>query len=671
MANDGPFLFYSALHGRPVLDPDGNLVGRFDDLAVTLTETFPAATALLIRRGRVESFRLTARWRDVESVDLAAVRLRVPVERLVPGRRLPSEPSFWVGQALLDRQIVDTSGAKVVRVNDLHFLHVPTGDLHLVHVDVGFRGLVRRLGWSTTMGKEQLISWRYVQPLTLAATGDTLQLTVTRKELGRLHPAELADILTELDGRGRDDDPRVRHPAVPPDRRGGARAAARARARGRAHLLHLPGRPRGPPAGRGHDPPPPPLRPRRSPRGDHAARPRVGPTRRHPRARRRGRREVQPPRRSRARRPGQAPRRRHRGRRPDAHDGARMEVEARPRALTARAGGRWQHVRRFLVVMGPGIITANVDNDAGGITTYSLAGARYGYALVWSLVPITVALVVVQEMCARMGVVTGKGLADLIRENFGVRITFYAMVLLLLADLGNTVAEFAGVAASLEIFGVSRYLSVPLAAAFVWWLVVYGSYRRVEQVFLLACLFYLAYVASGVLAAPGWTSVLRESTAPHARLDAAYVTMLVGLVGTTIAPWMQFYQQAVIVEKGVRVEDYPYSRLDVVRGCIFTDVVAFFIIVACAATQPAGGVPIEPAADPAPALRPLAGAHCAALFAFGLFNASLFSASVLPLATAYSVCEALGWEAGVSKRMREAPHFYALYTGLIALGAAT
>ena len=204
MANEGPFLFYSALHGRPVRDPDGNVVGRLDDLAVTLTETFPAATALLVRRGRVESFRLTARWRDVESVDLAAVRLRVPDERLVPGRRLPSEPSFWVGQALLDRQIVDTSGAKVVRVNDLHFLHVPTGDLHLVHVDVGFRGLVRRLGWSTTMGKEQLISWRYVQPLTLAATGDTLQLTVTRKELGRLHPAELADILTELDGRERE-----------------------------------------------------------------------------------------------------------------------------------------------------------------------------------------------------------------------------------------------------------------------------------------------------------------------------------------------------------------------------------------------------------------------------------------------------------------------------------
>jgi len=320
--------------------------------------------------------------------------------------------------------------------------------------------------------------------------------------------------------------------------------------------------------------------------------------------------------------------------------------------------------------MGPGIITANVDNDAGGITTYSLAGARYGYALVWTLLPITVALVVVQEMCARMGAVTGKGLADLIRENFGVRVTFYAMGRLLLADLGNTVAEFAGVAASLEIFGLSRYVTVPLAAVFVWWLVVYGNYKRVEKVFLIACLFYVAYVASGVLARPAWSTVLRETLAPQLPTDTAYVTMLVGLVGTTIAPWMQFYQQAAIVEKGIGIKDYPYSRLDVVSGCLFTDIVAFFIIVACAATLHERGVAIESAADAAEALRPLAGAYCAALFAFGLFNASLFSASVLPLATAYSVCEAFGWETGVNRRLREAPHFYGLYTGLIALGAA-
>jgi len=348
-----------------------------------------------------------------------------------------------------------------------------------------------------------------------------------------------------------------------------------------------------------------------------------------------------------------------------------MEVEARPVAVSVSAKrGRWQHVVRFLMVMGPGIITANVDNDAGGITTYSLAGARYGYSLIWTLAPITIALVVVQEMCARMGAVTGKGLADLIRENFGVRVTFYAMTLLLLADLGNTIAEFAGVAASLEIFGLSRYVTVPLAAVFVWWLVVYGNYKTVEKVFLIACLFYVSYVASGMLARPAWTTVLRETLTPRFTMDTAYVTMLVGVIGTTIAPWMQFYQQAAIVEKGISVKDYKYSRLDVVSGCLFTDVVAFFIVVACAATLYQRGVAIETAADAAEALRPLAGDYCASLFAFGLFNASLFSASVLPLATAYSVCEAFGWEKGVNRRVREAPHFYGLYTGLIAIGAA-
>ena len=285
------------------------------------------------------------------------------------------------------------------------------------------------------------------------------------------------------------------------------------------------------------------------------------------------------------------------------------------------------------------------------------------------MIPITLALIVVQEMCARMGVVTGKGLADLVREHFGVRITFYAMVLLLLADLGNTTAEFAGAAASLEVFGVSRFVSVPVVAAFVWWLVVYGSYRKVEKIFLAACVFYLAYVASGLLAVSSWHEVARATLAPGAPLDAPYVAMLVGLVGTTIAPWMQFFQQSAIVEKGVRVDDYPYSRLDVVSGCIFTDVVAFFIIVACAATLHAHGTSIESAADAAQALRPLAGPYAAALFAFGLLNASVFSASVLPLATAYSVCEALGWETGVDRRVREAPHFYGLYTGLIVVGA--
>jgi NRAMP (natural resistance-associated macrophage protein)-like metal ion transporter len=346
-------------------------------------------------------------------------------------------------------------------------------------------------------------------------------------------------------------------------------------------------------------------------------------------------------------------------------------MEARPTRPVVRAGARrpWSgRVLRFLMVMGPGFITANVDNDAGGITTYSLAGARYGYGLVWTLLPITVALVVVQEMCARMGATTGKGLADLIRERFGVRLTFYTMVMLLLADLGNTVAEFAGVAASLEIFGLPRYATVPVVGILVWWLVVYGNYKQVEKVFLGACAFYLVYIASGLFAHPSWPQVLHETLTPRATVDRSYLTMLVGLVGTTIAPWMQFYQQSATVEKGIRMKDYRYVLLDVVSGCLFVSVIAFFIIVACAATLHVQGVQVETAADAAQALRPLAGPYCAWLFAFGLLNASVFSASVLPLATAYTVCEAFGWETGVNKRMREAPHFYGLYTGLLVLG---
>src|SRR5579885_219035 len=476
--------------------------------------------------------------------------------------------------------------------------------------------------------------------------------------------------------RRRHDDHRAgRAPGRPRVRRG-ARAAARARGRGGIHLLPLRRRPGPAVARRDHHPPAPRGRAGDAARGDHGARHRLGAARRHARARRGGGGKVQPARRAGPRRGGAASRHRHRRRRAHAHDGAGLEVEARPQAIEEAPGGGvrrgpgfWPRLLRFLAVMGPGVITANVDNDAGGITTYSLAGARYGYALVWTLLPITVALVVVQEMCARMGAITGKGLADLIREHFGVRVTFYAMVLLLLANLGNTMAEFAGVAASLELFGVSRWVSVPLVAAFVWWLVVYGNYGKVEKVFLAACVFYLAYVGSGLLAVRSWATVAERSFDPRVPVNAAYLTMLVRSVGPTIAPWMQFYQQSAIVEKGVRAEDYPYSRLDVVGGCVFTDVVAFFIVVACAATLHAQGIPIDTAADAAQALRPLAGAYCAALFAFGLFNASVFSAAVLPLATAYSVCEAFGWETGVNKRLREAPHFYGLYTGLIVLGA--
>ncbi len=344
-----------------------------------------------------------------------------------------------------------------------------------------------------------------------------------------------------------------------------------------------------------------------------------------------------------------------------------------PRALRQPSAWRAHVPARLaliIAVIGPGIITANVDNDAGGITTYSLAGAQFGYSMLWTLIPITVALVVVQEMCARMGVVTGKGLADLIREQYGVKATFYIMVALLFTNLANTLAEFAGVAAALEIFGVSKYISIPAAALFVWWLVVYGTYRRVENVFLVACVFYVAYLISGYLARPPWGEVVTRMVVPEFHWHAAYVVMLIGLVGTTIAPWMQFYLQAAVVEKGVRVSEYRYTRYDVIVGCIVTDVVAMFIIVACAATLFQKQIPIQTAKDAALALAPLAGKYCAGLFAFGLFNASLFAASVLPLSTAYYVCEGFGWETGIDKKFREAPLFFGLYSALIVLGSA-
>ncbi len=324
----------------------------------------------------------------------------------------------------------------------------------------------------------------------------------------------------------------------------------------------------------------------------------------------------------------------------------------------------------FLSVLGPGIITATVDNDAGGIYTYSVAGAHFGYSLLWSLVPITVALVVVQEMVARMGVVTGKGLADLIREEYGFRTTFVLMVLLLIANLGNTISEFAGLASGMSVFGVSRFVAVPLAAFLVWGLVVKGTYRLVERVFLVACIVYVAYPISGFLAHPDWKLAMWSTLKPTVEMDSGYFYLLIGLVGTTIAPWMQFYLQSAVVEKGIKLRDYAHARWDVIIGCIITSIVAFFIIVACAATiYISGHRQIAHAGDAAIALRPLAGRAASALFAFGLCNASLFAASILPLATAYSVCEGLGFESGINKRVYEAPTFYSLYTALIVLGA--
>jgi len=326
----------------------------------------------------------------------------------------------------------------------------------------------------------------------------------------------------------------------------------------------------------------------------------------------------------------------------------------------------------FMAVIGPGIITANVDNDAGGILTYSQAGAQFGFSLLWTLVPITVALIVVQEMVARMGVVTGKGLADLIREEFGLRVTFVLMALLLVVDFGNTVAEFAGLACGMKVLGVERDLAVPAGAFVVWALVVRGTYRLVEKVFLIACVFYIAYPISCYLAHPDWTAALVRTIKPSVQFNSEYFVMLLGLIGTTIAPWMQFYLQSAVVEKGIKVKNYVLSKWDVIIGCILTDLVAFFIIVACAATIYVNGHgKIRDAGEAAAALGPFAGRAASWLFAFGLVNASLFSASILPLATAYYVCEGLGFESGINKGFSEAPAFYSLYTSLIVLGALT
>jgi len=324
----------------------------------------------------------------------------------------------------------------------------------------------------------------------------------------------------------------------------------------------------------------------------------------------------------------------------------------------------------LLSVIGPGIITANVDNDAGGITTYSVAGAHYGYTLLWMMPLVALALIVVQEMSARLGVITGKGLADLIREQLGVRPTTAIIAILLLANLANTVSEFAGIAASMEIFGVSKYLSVPVAAVLVWVLMVKGNYKTVERVFLVASAIYMAYVISGIMARPAWDEVARAFVTPSFQLDTGYVTIFITIIGTTIAPWMQFYQQSSIVDKGLRPIDYALERLDVIVGSLFAVVVAAFIMIACASTLYANGVRVDSASDAALALRPLAGRYASTLFALGLLNASVFSAAILPLSTAYVVCEAFGWEAGVDHSLRDAPIFFFVYTALIVLGAA-
>ena len=321
----------------------------------------------------------------------------------------------------------------------------------------------------------------------------------------------------------------------------------------------------------------------------------------------------------------------------------------------------------FLAIIGPGIITGSVDNDAGGITTYSVAGAVYGYNLIWTLIPSFLVLLVIQEMNARMGIVTGKGLADLIRENAGVKITFFIFLSLIFADIGNTTTEFAGVAGSMELFHVSKYISVPVVGVLVWLLVVKGTYKIAERIFLLFSVSLLTYVVSAILGKPQWSEIGHSIIHPDFPVNGESLAMIIGVVGTTIAPWMLFYMQSSVIEKGLKMKNYRYTLIDILVGCIVTVVVAFFIIVACASTLHVNGIKIEEAKDAAMALQPLAGQFAAHVFALGLFVASIFSATILPLATSFYVCEAFGFEAGIDKKWEEAPEFFTLYTSILVI----
>ncbi|MBC7544056.1 MAG: divalent metal cation transporter [Candidatus Sericytochromatia bacterium] len=334
------------------------------------------------------------------------------------------------------------------------------------------------------------------------------------------------------------------------------------------------------------------------------------------------------------------------------------------------SGKKWRaRLVAAAAIIGPGIIAASMVNDAPGIATYAIAGANYGYSILWMILVSTLVLTVVQEMAARMGAVTGKGLSDLVREVFGLRVTFQLLVGLLIANLGTTVAEFAGIAASLEIFGISRYISVPLGGLFVWLLLVKGSYDRVEKAFLFGSLFFILYVISGIMVHPPWPEVLRATVSPTWHWDAGFISTMVALIGTTVTPWMQFFLQSSIVDKRIKIDDYAVSRLDVIVGCIAANVIVFFIIVTAAATLHPHGIRVESAADAARALEPFAGHWAEVIFALGLFNASLFGAAILPLSTSYSICEGFGWESGVDKTWREAPWFFGIYTALIVVSA--
>jgi len=329
----------------------------------------------------------------------------------------------------------------------------------------------------------------------------------------------------------------------------------------------------------------------------------------------------------------------------------------------------WRNILIFMAILGPGIITGSVDNDVGGITTYSIAGAVYGYKLIWTLIPAFIILFVTQEMNTRMGIVTGKGLADLIRENMGVKVTFFIFVFLLITDILNTMTEFSGVAGSMDIFHVSKYISVPIVAVAVWLLVVMGSYRIAERIFLFFSLCLLVYIVAALMGKPDWGAIGQSVAKPELQANFMYVSTVIALIGTTIAPWMQFYIQSAVIEKKLKIKDLKFSVLDVFIGCVATVVVAFFIIIACAATLNKTGTTINTASDAAAALSPLAGAFASQVFAFGLFIASIFASVILPVATAFFVCEAFGFEAGIDKKWSEAPQFYWLYTAIIAISA--
>jgi NRAMP (natural resistance-associated macrophage protein)-like metal ion transporter len=322
-----------------------------------------------------------------------------------------------------------------------------------------------------------------------------------------------------------------------------------------------------------------------------------------------------------------------------------------------------------MTIIGPGLITVNAGNDAGGITTYASVGASYGYKMLWGLLLITFSLAVIQEMNARMAVVTGKGLSDLIREKFGVKLTFFAMTILLVANMGVVFGDFAGIAASLELFDVSKYISIPIVSVVIWLLVTKGSYKKVENIFLLFTLVFFTYIISAFLTKPDWGHVMKSMMTPTIELNTGFLLTFIGMIGTTITPYMQFYLQSSIVDKKISISEYKYEKLDVYLGAFWGNAVAFFIIVCTAVTLYKAGITITSAEEAAISLKPLAGEAAFILFGAGLFGASVLATAVIPLSTSYAICEAFGWESGVDNDYKDAPAFFGIYTGIIVLGA--